>query len=173
MEKEIKGFEGLYTIDEDGNVYSIRSKIYLKPRKRGDYFYVGLHKSGSTTNKDIHRLVAEAFLNNPNNLPCVNHKDENKTNNNVNNLEWCSYEYNNGYGTKPQRLSSVLEGREVPWKERPVSQYTLSGQFVATYKSLIDAENHTGIKYRSIQQVASQQPYRKSAGGYIWRYANE
>ena len=88
MRKPIKGYEGLYDIGDDGSVYSLRNNIILKPNVVGDgYYQVGLHKDGVQTNKLIHRLVAEAFIENPDSLPCINHKDENTKNNNYTNLE--------------------------------------------------------------------------------------
>ena len=98
--KDIKGYEGLYQISNKGRVKSLynKSKI-LRPGKRKGYFFVWLYKNKKRKQYSIHRLVAEHFLLNPDNLPVVNHKDENKLNNNVENLEWCTVEYNNNYGT--------------------------------------------------------------------------
>ena len=72
------------------------------------YLLVSLSKDGKRKQFGVHRLVATAFLDNPNNYPCVNHKDENKQNNNLQNLEWCSYSYNNNYGTKNERASKAM-----------------------------------------------------------------
>ena len=92
---KIKDFE-YYTIDKNGNVFSIRKNKYLKPyldRKNG-YLSVALHKDGTHKNYRVHRLVAETFISNPSNLPQVNHIDGNKLNNNVENLEWCTSQQN-------------------------------------------------------------------------------
>lgn len=98
--KEIKGFED-YLIDEKGNVYSKHRNRFLNTCIRGDgYAMVGLYKDGMRKNFQIHRLVAEAFIPNPDGLPQVNHKDENKLNNNVDNLEWCTAQYNLTYGNR-------------------------------------------------------------------------
>ena len=75
------------------------------------YKQINLYKDGKMKRYLVHRLVAIAFIPNPNNLPVVNHKDECKSNNNVNNLEWCTYEYNNNYGTKKERLSESKKGK--------------------------------------------------------------
>lgn len=103
--RDIKGYENIYKVSNYGRVYSIKRKKFLKLRKtqRG-YIKVDLHKNGNAKTYRVHRLVAEAFIPNPNNYPEVNHKDENKENNHVNNLEWCTKEYNLSYGTRIERL---------------------------------------------------------------------
>jgi len=92
--KDIPGYEGLYEVSNLGRVR--RNGKILKPSKnRYGYFQLVLSKDGTKRTFTIHRLVAYAFINNPDNLPCINHKDEDKTNNAVNNLEWCDSRYNN------------------------------------------------------------------------------
>lgn len=96
--KPIIGYENLYKINNYGEVLSLRSNKILKPNNNGiGYFIIQLCKNGKRKNYLIHRLVAEHFLDNPNNLPEVNHKDEDKSNNFVNNLEWCEHKYNMNY----------------------------------------------------------------------------
>ena len=114
--RDIKGYEGIYQISNKGRVKSLNYKRtgkekILSPGKRRGYFYISLYKKGEKPkNFDIHRLVAQAFLPNPDNLPVVNHKDENKLNNNVENLEWCTFAYNTIYsvnGGKPRKIQCV------------------------------------------------------------------
>lgn len=95
MTKDVVGFEGLYTVSDDGRVYSLRAGKYLKPVvMESKYLYVHLCNGKKTKSRRLHRVVAEAFIPNPNNLPQVNHIDGNKNNCSVRNLEWCSQEKN-------------------------------------------------------------------------------
>ena len=106
--KPIQGYEGLYYVTEDGRVYSsIQNKwlkICINPQ---GYPMVNLQSN----KKHIHRLVAETFIPNPDNLPVVNHKDENKLNSSVDNLEWCTYKYNNNYGTCKERRKETMANK--------------------------------------------------------------
>ena len=117
--KDIPGYEGLYQVSNLGNVKSLHynksnRQVILKPKlTKTGYCRVGLHSKGVSKDFYIHRLVAEAFLDNPNNLSDVNHKDENKTNNNINNLEWVSHEYNMNYGTIKERIAATLKKKKV------------------------------------------------------------
>ena len=106
---DIKNYEGLYAITSCGMVWSYRKQRFLKPYNTGRYLVVELFKNGCGKQFKIHRLVAEAYLPNPYNLPCVNHKDEVKTHNWINNLEWCDYSYNINYGTRNKRVSQTLK----------------------------------------------------------------
>ena len=94
--KDVCGYEGLYKVDENGNVFSVRNNKFLKRMTfPSGYEYVHLcNGKGKTKLFRVHRLVAETFIPNPNNLPCVNHKDGNKLNNSVKNLEWCTHSEN-------------------------------------------------------------------------------
>lgn len=134
--KNIKGYEGLYQVSNYGNVKSCDRYVFagagsnhktqhIKERllsKKGGakYIQVSLSKNGKTKPFLIHRLVAEAFIPNPDNLPCVNHKDENKHNNNADNLEWCTYKYNNEYNGRVDKckykISKTLKGRPLSYK---------------------------------------------------------
>lgn len=109
----IPGYEGLYEVSNLGNVKSLRRGIILKPGKRnGGYKIVNLRKDNKDHWLAVHRLVAIAFIPNPLNLPFVNHKDENPCNNCVENLEWCTSQYNNTYGTNIKRRVEKRTGRE-------------------------------------------------------------
>lgn len=105
--RDIPGFEGRYAITSCGKVWSHKSKRFIKPYLVGRG-YLGVKLNGK--NYRVHRLVAITYLPNPNNLPQINHKDENKHNNCLNNLEWCDAKYNNNYGTKVQRQMRSIAG---------------------------------------------------------------
>lgn len=114
--KPIKKYEGLYEISSLGRVKSLnynhtgKSKI-LKPALRGGYLAVSLFKNNNLKTFPIHRLVAIAFIPNPNNFSQVNHKNEQKTQNYVTNLEWCTQKYNVNYGTRSKRVSETMKGK--------------------------------------------------------------
>ena len=128
MLKDINGYEGLYRIDDHGNVYSIKSNKQISYFIRNNgYKRVTLFKNGKSKNISIHRLVAIAFIPNPNDLPQVNHKDENKLNNNVDNLEWCSSKYNANYGTRIKRITEKnIESGHYEKLAKQQSEKTLS-----------------------------------------------
>ena len=113
--KDIVGYEGLYKVSNKGNVYSVERKDSrgkkcggqtLRPSYHSNgYLCLNLNKNGVTKNKKVHRLVLEAFIPNPNNYPEVNHRDEDKSNNNIENLEWCTRKQNVNHGTAIKRAS--------------------------------------------------------------------
>lgn len=101
----INGYEGLYEVSSNGKVKSLKKGIFLKTETLpSGYLRVYLTKNKNSRHFMVHRLVAEAFIPNPDNLPQVNHKDEVKTNNSVDNLEWCTAKYNNNYGNRKERM---------------------------------------------------------------------
>lgn len=117
--KDIRGYEGYYQVSNFGNVRSVdrvdshcrNLKGRILKLSNGTYKSVTLSTNNVCKNHSVHRLVAEAFIPNPNNLPCINHKDEDKHNNNVNNLEWCTYGYNNDYSELSKKASLARIGK--------------------------------------------------------------
>lgn len=129
--KDIKNYEGLYQVSNLGNVKSVDRYVYagdnsnhkyqhikernLKLSGGNKYIQVRLCKNGKIKAFLVHRLVAEAFIPNPDNLPCINHKDENPKNNQAENLEWCTYKYNNEYNGRidkcKHKISQTLKGK--------------------------------------------------------------
>lgn len=109
--KDVVGYEGLYGITSCGKVWSYKSQRFLTPCDAGyGYMVVCLRKDGKQTNKRLHRLVAEAYLPNPNGLTDINHKDENKTHNYLNNLEWLNHKENCNYGSRNERIRNKQKG---------------------------------------------------------------
>lgn len=166
--KDIPNYEGLYQVSDLGRVKSVKRQLILKPMltKKG-YLSVALYKNHSRKIKPIHRLVAQTFLSNPNNLPQVNHKDENKENNCVDNLEFCTNRYNELYGTRMERVSKNLEHRRIT----PVNQYDLDGNFIKSWKTAKDAAQSMKIPASSICECCKGT--RNQTHNYIWRYNKE
>ena len=153
-----------YMISNYGDIKSIKTNKILKPyiTKRG-YVYNCLSCNGKTYNLQVHRLVASVFISNALNLTEINHKDENKQNNCVNNLEWCSSLYNKKYGTKNIRAGMA--------HRKKVIQYTKENMFVKEYASGLEAEKITKIDNASISRCCYNR--QETAGGYKWRFSNE
>lgn len=160
--KDVKGFEGVYQVSNNGRVRSLRRNIILRQGiTRKGYKMVILCTNNIPKNYSIHRLVAEAFLPNPNNLHFVNHKDENKTNNCVDNLEWCTPEHNCNHGTRNERISKSQ-------KKKKVSQYTLDGTLIKTYEGMNIAAKETNSNCSKISRCCKNK--RKTHNGFIWKY---
>ena len=107
--RDIKGYEGLYQVSNLGRVrsfYNNKGKILKGTPDKDGYLRVALYKNGPKK-YGIHQLVAKMFIPNPNNLPAINHKDENKQNNTTENLEWCTIAYNNSYGDRLKKVSKT------------------------------------------------------------------
>lgn len=194
--RSIRGFEGLYEVSDQGMVRSldryVNAKsgsftkikgVTMKPQKNHKgYMAVVLHKDGKPFTKFVHRLVAEAFIENKENLPQVNHKDTNKTNNAVVNLEWISnYDnmkhaiehgcYKNAFTTKTKE--AVLGNLKIAIEKRktPVIQMTLKGEVIRIYESVKEAEKNTGFSSSKICAVCRGR--RKTTGGYMWKYGGK
>lgn len=166
--KTIKDFPN-YAVTENGDVYNTNTMKKLKPTKRNGYLQIGLwNGNGKPKIFSIHRLVAMAYIPNENNLPCVNHKDENKENNNVNNLEWCTYKYNNNYGKhKPvNNLNGYITTRKA------VYQFTTGGRIISRYISVREAARQTGLNQSNIVKCCLHKGC-KTVGGYKWIYEDE
>lgn len=171
--KDVVGYEGLYQVSNLGRVKSLprivkNGKIYRRVNERimanlrahNGYIKAYLKRFGKGVNKSIHRMVAEAFIPNPLNLPQVNHIDEDKTNNRVENLEWCTAKHNTCYGTRPKRIAAK--------NSKPVFQFSLDGGFLREFESVkVAAETlkvHPSSIYTCVQGIHS------IAYGYKWAY---
>lgn len=164
--KNIKGYEGIYQISNLGRVKSLHNKfgnkelIMKQNLKRNGYYQIRLKRNGIVKDCSVHRLVAEAFIENPNNYSCVNHIDENKANNYYKNLEWCSVLYNNTYGTRISRVSKALN--------KKVYQYDMNWKLIKIYDSCKEASKKNNISAGNISQCCNGD--YKQAGNYYWRY---
>lgn len=144
MLKDIKNFEKYYSIDENGNVFSkIRNKYLKLNYKKNGYIYVSLQVNNIKTTKRVHRLVAEAFIPNPENKPFVNHIDGNKSNNNVQNLEWVTGSENN--------IHAMNTGLFDPRKQcHTYELIDLNGDIINKFKGRKDLMDFIGLKSSTV-----------------------
>ena len=155
----IDGYCDIYSISSKGRLKNVRrNKILAINLDNYGYPHYLMSANGKRKTITAHRLVAMAFIENPFNLPCVNHKDEVKTNNSVDNLEWCTVKYNDNYGTKNKRAAEKLS--------KPIVQM-LNGIVIATYPNSRVAERQTGVNFSKIRMCC--RGIRKRAGGYEWK----
>lgn len=184
MDKEvwiaIPGYEALYEVSDKGNVRSIAffcsrnnrlqlrrtPRILLQETSHDGYKRVVLSRYGVHKHFGVHRLVAMAFIPNPENLSQVNHKDENPSNNNVFNLEWCTGKENCNHGMHRQRISE--RQTNAAHHSKPVSQYSIDGIFICNFPSTREAERQTGIACEQISRVCMGK--NSHAGGFKWKY---
>lgn len=160
--KNIPGFEELYMADAKGNIYSCKYGKILKPGNIGKgYMAVSLTKNKKSKQYKVHRLISLTFLENKNNYPYVNHKDENPSNNSVENLEWCTPKYNANYGT---RIKRVVDGH----LKSVCKINVLDGNVIERYKSIKEASILNKLDSSSITKCCKGK--RGSAGGYAWKY---
>ena len=173
--KPVAGYEGSYEVSSFGRVRSLeRSEFigpYIRLRKgkimrqkltKYGYLEVTLFKNNKPSTKKVHRLVAEAFLPNPDNLPEVNHRDEDKTNNAVWNLEWCSSKYNMNYGSLKSKIAAKLS--------KPVAQLSTDGTIIKTYASAAEAGRSGVAMQQHITDVCNHKNHHYTAGGFRWVY---
>lgn len=171
--RAVPGYEGLYEVSNMGRVRSLdrwvegyKGTPYFKPgtlltlqKDYKGYCYVVITKNAKGVQKKVHRLVAMAFIPNPDNLPMVNHRDECKTNNNVDNLEWCTAIYNSHWGSAREKCA---------WNRISVEQYDLEGNYIASYRSISDAAKAVGAAKQNIWSCLYDKRY-KTAKGYKWK----
>lgn len=160
--KAIEGYEGLYEVSNTGEIRNAKGKIKKASLKKGvntNYKEISLWKDGKNKRFLVHRIVAEAFIPNENNLPMVNHKDEDKTNNFVENLEWCTEKYNSNYGSGKQRHA------------KKVSKAVVCIETGEVFLSQLEAGQKISVSHRHISDCCKNQ--RHTCGGYHWRYASQ
>ena len=176
--RDVVGYEGLYQVSNLGRVRSVDKIIktgrgYVSRLVKGKmkkikvhsngYLEVNLSSNGKAKTYKIHRLVSMAFIPNPRHFKEVNHKDEDKTNNNVDNLEWCSSKYNANYGNRNKKSSLA--------RSKSIIQYTLYGVMIAEYNSLTNAGLSVNGNAQGVFSCA--RGYINQYQGYIWRYKED
>lgn len=156
---DIVEYEGLYQVSTLGRVKSFhnrKERILKQVKTKDGYLRVDLWKDGKHHWKLVHRLVAEAFIGNPNGDYEINHKDFNPSNNHVENIEYCDRQYNIDYS-----------------KSKAVLQYSFDGKIVNEFKSTSEAARQLGFKQSNICACCNNKPKYKTAYGFIWRYKND
>lgn len=174
--KDVVGYEGYYQVSNLGRVKSVLRKVnhrkwfrtiderILKQHANKDlHLRMALSKNDNNSKHYyVHRIVAQAFLPNPNNYPIINHKDENPFNNRVDNLEWCTHKYNINYGTRTERANIK--------RYKKVNQYTLDNKLIKEWESLTAVnDNNCNFLVNGIVRCCKGQV--KTYKGFIWRYA--
>ena len=169
--ENIKGYEGLYQVSNLGNVRRLHKDYRVAPfkmlklkKEKNGYLRVGLSKNGKVIYVFVHRLVAQAFISNPNNYRCVNHKNEIRNDNCVDNLEWCTHLYNANYGNARLKMHNSS-------KKSKVYQYNLNMDLINIFDSITTASKITNSNRRYISQCCKEK--HRTCNGYYWRYAQE
>lgn len=185
--KDVVGYEGLYQVSNCGGIRIVRvgSPYYMKlmsclKSNKGYYTVMMSDRNGKKKRRSVHRMVAEAFIENPNNYPQVNHKDEDKTNNRVDNLEWCSAQYNTKYYYDRHPEKSIgatrvnAKGCPHPHTGKRMSlrvlQMTLDGEIICEWDNSRSVFRETGMSDWSVSQCC--RGVWKTAYGFKWRYAD-
>ena len=190
---DIQGYEGVYQVSCYGRIKSLPRtkrggsfvypakiiKIYHGKAPKNDYYIVVLYKNGTKSTKRVCRLVASAFIDNPSNLPQVNHIDENTHNDTAWNLEWCTASYNNSYGEHPKKISKAAKERTRTGKcfdgsnylgnmVAPVLQYDLDGNFIREFESVTEAREKYSSRVQDCLNGKTTQ-----ASGFQWKYKTD
>lgn len=171
MNENWKPINDYYQISDSGNVHSLRRNIILKPSyHKNGYLSVSLSSNKIVKRFYIHRLVAIAFIPNPENKPEVNHKDGNKHNNVYTNLEWATYNENAKHAYKTNLMKPVWKDKFAYEhnKSKIVLQYSKTGEYINEYGSMQEASRQIKTNVANIMSVCKGN--RKHAGGFIWKY---
>lgn len=180
--KPIKDYEG-YLISSKGRIKSLPKKkgsgngyftsesIRIQKKQRSGYLEVNLIKDRRQRFFLVHRLVAKAFMPNPYNLPCINHRDENKHNNCVENLEWCTAKYNSNYGTLKERQVEI-QRRSNRYK-KPILQYGLDGQFIREWSGIYEVHDTLGYDKYNLYNACLHKSSNYTAYGFFWKFKGD
>lgn len=164
--KDIPGYEGLYQITENGQIFGVKRQKFLSLREDKDgYLIVNLSKDNKPKTYKVHRLVAMTYLPNPENFSQVNHIDENKKNNDISNLEWCTNEHNQRHGTRDERVSDKLRN------SNPRSKKVICIETGQIFVSIREAARQTGISQTCIGDVCRGK--QTMTHGLHWKFIEE
>lgn len=199
--KDVPGYPG-FQVSNNGNVRSVTHLMnnrwgtktlkegrILRQKKVNGYWRIVIRKNGKKENRIVSRLIAMAFIPNPDNKPCIDHIDGNPSNNNVDNLRWVTFKENSNNPICKIRQSNAAMGiknhrygkyNELTYNSKPVHCFTLTGDFIKTYPSCAEAARQTGIRANAIAEAAlgkkrfirtvGRFKTKRSAGGYCWKY---
>lgn len=173
--KDIIGYEGLYQVSNMGRVKSLNynhtgtERVLKAIKGKYGYLKVNLYKDGKKKPHYVHRIVAQTFIPNPNNLSEVNHMDERPENNMAENLEWVSHKENINYGTRTERALKLQINH--PSKSKPVLQYTPKGELVREWSSAREA-GRNGFHQGGISQCCNGKYGCNTHKGYVWKFKN-
>lgn len=166
--RDVKEYEGLYKVSNNGRVKNKNNKLLKLREDKYGYLIAYLYKNGKMKCKKVHRLVADAFIKNKFNKSQVNHKDGNKKNNCVLNLEWCTNQENIRHcwenNLHKKKFGSQHDGA------RKILQYDLEGKFIKEWGSIIEASNYYNTTINNIWSCLNKKS--KTAKGFIWLYSN-
>ena len=195
--RDIEGYEGLYQVSNLGKVKSLdrvdcrgrklKGKIIKQKLTKNGYCEVTLYKNGKSKAYLVHRLVGIAFISNPNNLPCINHKIDDfqhRSDNRIENLEWCTYEYNNNYGTRKEKASESMIGKNkgkpninIISENHPKAKKIRCITTGEIFNTIRDASKKYNINESNISKCCNLNNKRKSAGKHpitgeklVWEY---
>lgn len=176
--KDVKGYEGLYSVSDQGRIRSEitkdgnGNKLILSQRKRDGYCVVTLRKDRKNKEYRVHQLVMKAFITNPDpeNYTMINHINEDRSDNRVENLEWCDAKHNNNCGTVNERRSKILREKSL-LKKRVQCYDKETGSFFREYLGIREAAREMKIDMANISRCIKGK--QKSAGGYTWKYVKE
>lgn len=187
--KDVVGYEGRYQVSNMGRVKSLERKVWngrgygtvsekiLKPRKnKYGYLDVLLHRDGKAKRYRVNRLVASAFIPNPQGLPEVNHINEDKTDNSLENLAWVTHKENINHGTRTERQAEKLRGKKqteehVRKRSKPIMAIDKISGLIVEFSSSMEAERVLGINHSNITQCCKGR--YKTVGGFQWFYSSQ
>jgi len=174
--KDIPNYEGMYQVSNLGNIKNVKKgKIKIPNKNKNGYLYIDLWKDNKNKKMTIHRAVAMAFLSNDNDYTDINHKDGNKTNNIVDNLEWCNRSHNlkEAYRLglrKPTRAMLGKKGKLCP-NSKKIKQYDKLGNLIKIWNSTMDIERELNIIHNNVSSCCLGR--LKTYKGFVWRFNDE